>query len=164
MKQPLRLATWGLGLASATALILSHLSAPFHGPATSAARRAPTVPAQRVQLLRMPGGTTIRTETIRLPGNSRLTIVAWSGTISRGARPPLWLTQQLRAAQAQQQLLATTIQQIWQNAAPLPPLLSIRWGYTPVIRAPVTSPPVRVTHRERPPAGALRTPRRLVDL
>lgn len=163
MKRPIRLAAWGLGLASATALILSQLPTPFAPAGASAAHPAAAI--RRVRLIYTPGGATTRTETIRWPGNRGLTVITWSWTSDKGAEPPVWAAQELRSALVQQRLLATAMQQMWQQSAPLP-LFRVTWEPIPLLVSPVplASPRVQTGHKEPRPAATLPAPRRTLAL
>lgn len=151
-----------IGVASLVALTLSLFPAPRKpAAAVSAPGHYSAAPFQQVHIYRTPGGGLLRTETLRWQGPGSMTIVTWSSNANIAQALPPWVGIELQDMQAQQRLLAATLQQmmpmnpvwggqgLWHLEGPLS--LQVQWPK--IERAPKLAP-------ERP----LPRKRRTVDL
>ncbi len=166
MKGKYRIAISTLGVASVVAAALALL--PAHQGSTSSPTVAGPIagaPLQQVRMYRVPGGGLIRTETIRWQGPNSLTVVTWSGNANMGSAVPPWVGAELKAMVAQQQLLATAMQQMMTGGALSGPLAT-PFGVFPGPQIRVEWPKkATVPAPRRVPTEALQAPtRHTVDL
>lgn len=134
-----------LGLVPAGALVWMFMPTPTVAPQRVAYSQVQT-PFKQVRVYKTAGGL-LRTETLRWQGPGSMTIVTWSTTGNPGAQLPPWVGIELQNMARQQQLLATTLQQM---AMPMTQMLrvAVHLGLMPRDEIPfgtvntVNAPPV----------------------